>query len=357
MALDRPHGLELVDFDRLLSWMDAADLGHGPIERIRQLTGGSQNVLIRFGRGDREFVLRRPPAHPSANGNETMRREARVLTALAGTAVPHPALIVACGDETVLGASFYLMEPVEGFNPAAGLPPLHQQDPAVRHRMGLAMAEGIAALASLDYRAVGLDDFGKPENYLARQVERWKSHYEDYARYPGWPGPASLPAVEAVAKWLEGHRPASFEPGIMHGDFHLKNVMFRPDGPELAAIVDWELATIGDPLVDLGWLLATWREPGASASETQIVVEPWNGFPTAKELVARYREKSGRDVSAIGWYHVFACYKLGLLLEGTFARACAGKAPMEIGERLHRNAVRLLGRAACLIADRQGSTA
>jgi aminoglycoside phosphotransferase (APT) family kinase protein len=350
MALDRPHGLELVDFDHLLAWMDAQGLEHGSAADIEQISGGSQNVLVRFRRGARDFVLRRPPAFSTANGNETMRREARLLAALTSTAVPHPRLIAACADEAVLGAAFYLMEPVEGFNPAVGLPAPHRHDPALRRSMGLAMADGIASLAALDHKALGLDDFGRPENYLDRQVGRWRSQFEAYGRFEGWPGPAGLPEVDAVARWLEAHRPASFVPGIMHGDFHLKNVMFRYDGPGLAAIVDWELATIGDPLVDLGWLLATWREPGAPVHETQILVEPWDGFPTAEELVARYGEQSGRDVSAIGWYHVFACYKLGLLLEGSFARACAGKAPMAIGERLHRNAVRLLGRAARLAA-------
>ncbi|MFN3725965.1 MAG: phosphotransferase family protein [Allosphingosinicella sp.] len=344
--LDPPHGLELVDFDRLGVWMDGQGLPPGPITGIEQLTGGSQNILVRFARGGRHYVLRRPPAFPTADGNETMRREARLLAALAGTPVPHPALIAGCPDEEILGAAFYLMEPVAGFNPAVGLPELHRSDPAIRHAMGLAMADGIAALASVDFTAVGLGDFGRLGRYLERQVARWRSHYDGYALHKGWPGPDSLPDLNAVADWLEARRPAAFTPGLMHGDFHLKNVMFRLEGPELAAIVDWELATVGDPLVDLGWLLATWPDPAEPLAEAQIVVEPWDGFPTAEELIARYAGRSGRDVSAAGWYHVFACYKLGILLEGTYARACAGKAPLEIGVRLHRNAVRLLKRAA-----------
>jgi aminoglycoside phosphotransferase (APT) family kinase protein len=127
--------------------------------------------------------------------------------------------------------------------------------------------------------------------------------------------------------------------------------MFCNDGPGLAAIIDWELATIGDPLLDLGWLLATWRNQGAPASEAQIVVEPWDGFPHPAELIARYGAMSGRDVSQAGWYGVLACYKLAILLEGSFARACAGKASTEIGARMHASALRLLGKAVKLAAN------
>jgi aminoglycoside phosphotransferase (APT) family kinase protein len=348
MSVDRPHGIELVDFDALARWMDEQGIGKGRVEAVTPLTGGSQNVIVRFTRGPKDYVLRRPPAHPSADGNETMRREARVLGALGGSAVPHPRLIGACGDETVLGAAFYLMEPVEGFNPGVGLPTIHAGDPAIRHRMGLVMVDAIASLGSIDYRAVGLDGFGNPDGFLDRQVSRWKRQLDGYARHEGWPGAQGLPEIERLATWLAAEQPTSFTPGILHGDFHLKNVLFRNDGPEIAAVIDWELATIGDPMLDLGWLLATWRDPGAPASDAQIVVEPWDGFPTPAELIARYAESSGRDISRADWYAVLACYKLAILLEGTFARACAGKAPAEIGERMHTSAIRLLGKAARL---------
>lgn len=346
MPVDRPHGLELIDFDRLGSWMDDVGLERGTIENIAPLTGGSQNVIVRFTRSGRDYVLRRPPAHPTADGNRTMRREARVLGALADSAVPHPRLIAACDDETAIGAAFYLMQPVEGFNPGVGLPSPHADQPALRHRMGLAMVEAIAALGAIDYRAVGLEDFGNPAGFLERQVGRWGRQLEDYARYENWPGSAALPDVPAIAEWLQRERPQDFVPGIVHGDFHLKNVLFHADAPELAAVIDWELATIGDPMLDLGWLLATWRDRGAPVSEAQIVVEPWDGFPTSSELIAHYAAASGRDVSHVDWYAVLACYKLAILLEGSFARACAGKAPREIGDRMHHSAVRLLHKGA-----------
>lgn len=334
-----------IDLESLAAWMTARGLGSGPIGQVVPLAGGTQNILLRFRRDGRDYVLRRPPAHPRPHSSETMRREARLLGALAGSAVPHPALIAACGDETVLGAAFYLMEPVDGFNPVGALPEPHASSTEIQHGMGLALVDGITALARIDWRAAGLANFGKPDNFLERQVARWRSQLAGYAELPGWPGPQSLPEVDRVGGWLERHRPAAFTPGILHGDYHLANVMFRHDGPALAAIVDWELATIGDPLLDLGWLLATW--PDGDGAST-VSVTPWIGFPTTDELVARYRAGSARDLSAVGWYHVLACFKLGILLEGTHARACAGKAPRDVGERLHGRAVALFERAGRL---------
>ena len=333
-----------VDLTVLAGWMDGQGLGSGPVEDAVRLTGGTQNILLRFSRAGRSYVLRRPPPHLRANSNETMRREARVLAALAGSDVPHPALIAACGDETVLGAAFYLMEPIDGFNPTAGLPPPHAGSEAIRHRIGLAMVEGIAKLGALDYRAVGLEGLGRPDNYLERQVERWKAQLASYAEFADWTGPAEIPGVDAVATWLEANRPASFLPGIIHGDFHLSNVLVRPDSGELAAIVDWELTTIGDPLLDLGWLLATWPE-GEDPDPASVAVRPWKGFATAAELVEHYRSRTTRDLSAIHWYGVLACYKLGIILEGTHARACAGKAPVATGDRLHAQTIALFERA------------
>ena len=354
-AVDQPHGMELVDFGRLGAWMDDQGLARGPIESIVPLTGGSQNVLVKFRRGGRDFVIRRPPLHPTRNGSETMRREARVLGALADSDVPHARLIAGCGDEDVIGAAFYLMEPVEGFNAGLGLPPLHAGDARIRRDMGLQIVDVLARIAQVDCQATGLGDFGRPEGFLERQVPHWRKQLDSYAKHEGWPGPQSLPGVEAVGDWLEANRPQSFTPGLMHGDYHLKNVMYRYDGPQIAAVVDWELATLGDPLVDLGWLLATWRGPGGDASTTTIIVEPWEGFPEASELVARYGEATGRDLSAVNWYAILGCYKMGIILEGAYARALAGKAPLAIGERLHGNTLRLLARAQQWVADGQGA--
>jgi aminoglycoside phosphotransferase (APT) family kinase protein len=341
---------DLVNLDRLCGWMDACGLESGPIIDPVQLAGGTQNILLRFRRGDRSFVLRRPPRHPYMDGSGTMRREARVLTALAGTDVPHPRLIRVCDTDDVLGAAFYLMEPVDGFNANVGMPEPHARSPAMRFAMGIALADGLAALAGVDHLVAGLADLGKTDGFLERQVPRWRSQLEKYAAYQGWPGPAGLPGVSEVDEWLTENAPKRYRPGVLHGDYHLANVMFRRDAPALAAIVDWELTTIGDPLVDLGWMLATWPEPSGETPGA-VGATPWDGFPSAKELVDRYALGSQRDLSAVRWYAVLGCYKLGILQEGTFARAFAGKAPMAQGKRLHEATVGLFERALGWIAS------
>ena len=338
---------QLVPLAALVAWMDARDLGEGPIEHPRLLPGGTQNILLRFARSGREYVLRRPPKHLRANSNETMRREARVLAALARTDVRHPALIAASPEEDVIGAAFYLMAPVDGFLPRDEMPALHAGDPAIRHRMGLEMADAIAALGQVDYAAKGLSDLGKIDGYLERQVPRWRAQLESYAEHAGWPGMAGLPGVDRIGAWLEGNRPKDFRPGLIHGDFHFGNVLFRRDGPELAAIVDWELTTLGDPLVDLGGLLSGWPPDGAETGP----VKPWPGFPTRQEIIDRYAERSGRDTSSIDWFEVLACYKIGCILEGTYARACAGKAPKATGDYLHNNTLGLFARALAKIGE------
>ncbi|MFT4097373.1 MAG: phosphotransferase family protein [Rhodoblastus sp.] len=335
---------DLVDLDRLRSWMDAQKLGAGPLENPQQLAGGTQNILLRFSRDGRDYVLRRSPASPRGDGDATNRREARVLGALAQTDVPHPRLIAACAGKDVIGGAFYLMEPVDGFNAVVGMPNLHRSDPAVRRRMGFALVDGALALARVDHVAVGLSDFGKADGFLERQVPRWRAWLDSYRDYEGWPGPQSIPGLDRVADWLTQNRPQTFKAGILHGDYHLANVMYRNDGPELAAIVDWELATIGDPLLDMGWIMATWPEPDGTRTAGTIA-QPWDGFPAIEELVAHYQAHSDRDASNLRWYGVLGCYKLGIILEGSYARALAGKAPKATGDKLHDHCLRLFARA------------
>jgi aminoglycoside phosphotransferase (APT) family kinase protein len=333
----------LVDFAVLDRWMTGQGLPDGPFEAVQQLAGGTQNVLIKFGRGGSEYVLRRGPRHLRAKTNEVLRREARVLKALDGTDVPAPRLIAASTDETVMaGAVFYLMTPVDGFNATTVLPDLHAGDAGIRHQMGLDAAAALARLSAVDHVAAGLEDFGKPEGFLERQVPRWLGELESYGRLDGYPGP-DIPGLDATAAWLEANRPARWQPGIMHGDYHLANLMFAHDGPQVAAIVDWEMSTIGDPLLDLGWLLATW--PDEDSKELAGPLGAAGGLPTAAELIEVYGRNSTRDLSAINWYAVLACFKLGIVLEGTHARAFAGKAPQEIGDWLHAITLGLFQRA------------
>ena len=326
--------------------MDDKGLGSGELERVTALAGGTQNLLLRFERSGRAYVLRRPPEHKRANSDETMRREARVLAALEGSGVPHPALIAAEPDETVIGAAFYLMEAVDGFNPTSGLPAPHAVDASLRREMGFALIDAAAALGAVDHEAVGLTDLGRPEGFLERQVPRWWSHLETYREFEGYDGP-NIPHLESVATWLEDNRPRSFVPGLMHGDFHLGNMMYRFDGPELAAVVDWELATIGDPLLDVGLVMAFW--PGLAGDLGLMTVRPWDGFPSLDDMVDRYCDGTEREMAAIDWYGVLACYKTGIILEGTHARAAAGRAQRDIGDLLHRATVDLFRKARAII--------
>lgn len=331
----------LVNVKNLAAWMDLEGLGAGPIENPTVLTGGTQNLLLKFIRHGRTYVLRRPPLHSIVNGSETMRREVKTLAALALSDVPHARLIAACTDESVLGAAFYLMEPVDGFNASEGLPNLHAGDPELRRKMGFALLDGALALGRVDPFSVGLT--GRIDNYLERQSGRWLKQYHSYEKYEGWPLD-SLAGIDDLASWLDMNCPASFTPGILHGDYHLANVMYRRDGPELAAIVDWELTSVGDPLIDLGWVLATWADP--SYDEDPVVpVKPWDGFPNAEELIEYYSARTDRDMSSLTWYKVLACYKLAILLEGSWARAIAGQSDKDIGARLHTQAKVLVRRA------------
>lgn len=346
-----PHAtagpIDGVDLAALVAWMDERGIGNGPLTDPRPLAGGTQNIIIGFTRGDDAFVLRRPPLHKRANSDETMRREARVLSGLAGTGVPHPRLVAAEPDPSTLGAAFTLTEFVDGFNPTVGLPSLHAGDPAMRHRIGLSLIEAAAALAAIDHRAAGLGDLGRPEGFLERQVPRWRTQLESYAALDGYAGPAIV-GVEAVADWLERNRPSSGVAGIMHGDFHLANVLVDPTGGDIAAVVDWELCTIGDPMLDLGWVLATWRDDHSAMTTT--AVEPWDGFPTPTELLAHYAERTDRPIDDWPWFATLACFKLGIILEGTHARAAAGLAPRATGDVLHAMAVSLFERAQRFMA-------
>jgi aminoglycoside phosphotransferase (APT) family kinase protein len=236
------------------------------------------------------------------------------------------------------------MEPVEGFNPSTGVPEPHASDPGMQHRMGLGMADAIAALARVDHVAAGLADFGRVDGWLERQVERWRSQLASYRELDGYDGP-DIGGVDQVAHWLDTNLPTSWQPGIIHGDFHLANVLVRHDSPEVAAMVDWELATIGDPLLDLGHLLATWPEPGGAG----VMAVDIPGLPTGDELIARYAQGSTRDLESLPWFHVLACYRLGIILEGTNARAAAGKAPRDVGDLLHAVTLRLFEQALRLV--------
>ncbi|SDD61899.1 Predicted kinase, aminoglycoside phosphotransferase (APT) family [Massilia sp. PDC64] len=335
-----------LDLHALARWMDVLGLGEGPVGSATPLTGGTQNILLRFRRAvGAEYVLRCPRPEAGPDVRRGFLREARVLRALACSAVPHAALIASCDDDAVLGVPFYLMMPVDGFTATPHpLPPPYAGDAAWRRQMGLAMVDGLLRLGEIDPREAGLADFGKPDGFLERQVPRWLRHLDDCRHYAGWPGPHALPGLDDVAQWLRERVPARFTPGILHGDYHLGNVMFRRDSPRLAAIIDWELATVGDPLLDLGWLVATWPDAQGRGAGT-IRIAPAAGLAAPAKLVERYGAGSRRDLGAIDWYVALARFKLAIMLEASHARACAGQAARATGDAHHASAVRLLEQA------------
>lgn len=337
---------DLVDLEALAAWGRRAGLPAGPVEDVTRIGGGTQNVVLRLSWGGRDLVLRRPPEHPRPTSNATLTREIRVLSALAGTDVPHPHFVAGCTDESVLGVVFYLMEAVDGDNPGSGIGPRYRDDPAARTAAARDTATALARLAAVDHEAIGLGDLGRPAGFLERQVPRWLDHLASYDRIPGYRGDR-LPHVAALADWLEAHRPAPSRPGLVHGDYHLNNVLLDPTTPRVAAIVDWEMCTVGDPLLDLGWLLVTWPDDGPEPT-TGAALAAAGGLPGPQELVASYAAGSDRDLSAVEWYTVLAGFKFAIVIEGTHARALAGEADPEVGMRLHRSAVGTLERVAAL---------
>jgi aminoglycoside phosphotransferase (APT) family kinase protein len=266
------------------------------------------------------MVLRRPPREVPDGRNETMLREYRVLSALRESAVPHARVLGACDDPQLLGAFFYVMEHVDGWSPmnTEGWPAPFDADLEARRGLATELVDGIAELSRVDWRAAGLDGFGRPEGFLERQVDRWLHHLRHF-RF------REIPGLEEAAEWLRRRVPRSYTTSIIHGDYQFANVMFRHGAPaRLAAIVDWEMSTIGDPLLDLAWVLMGWPDPDEGASRLGYV--DYTGMPSRAELMERYASRSGLDFSGIDYYVVLARFKMACVLEGGYARHVSGEA-------------------------------
>ncbi len=309
----------MIDVERLATWMDDRGLpGAGEPIETEFLSGGSQNEIYTIRRGEHACVIRIPPPSAPASRDEGILREWRIVEALDGTDVPHTAAVAMCDDPSVLGRTFYLMGLVEGWSPMGltdGWPEPFKSDLAARAGLGFQLAEGIALLAKVDWRAKGLHDLGRPDGFHERQVERWTTFLE---RIKG----RELPGFETAAAWLRAHKPIDFIPGLMHGDYQFANVMYRHGAPaRLAALVDWEMGTVGDPKLDLGWMVQGWpdRTDDPAASSSSYV--DMYGMPTRDQVVAHYAEVSGRQVDDLDYYLVLAKWKLGVVLEQGFQRA------------------------------------
>ena len=307
------------------------------IERVR---GGHSNETFFIRRGSQEWVLRRPPRGPLLPTAHDVLREYRVLKALNTTDVPVPRVILACDDVSIIDAPFYLMERLHGLVIRSELPPF-AGDAAGRVALSRSLIDALAALHTVDWQAVGLGDFGKPEGYLERQVRRWTGQLEKSRQRP-------LPDLDAVTAWLTAHMPISGPATIVHGDFRIDNAMYASDRPEVIAILDWEMATIGDPLADVGYLLSFWREPGDpepgfTSDSWRVMEQP--GFPSRTEIAEYYAERTGRSIGDMAFYVALAIWKLAILLEGSYQRHRSGTTDDPFFEQLEYGVPELARRA------------
>lgn len=307
----------LLVLEPLEEFLDAAGLGAGPTE-AEEIGEGHSNVTYLLRRGAEKLVLRRPPRGPLPPSAHDVLREARLLEALGPLGYPVPAVLARCEDEDVVGAPFYVMPFVEGHILAGELPEPLAADDGPR-RIGEDLVDRLVDLHAIDFERAGLAGFGRADGYLERQLKRFGGLLEMNATRP-------LPALEAVADWLAGNLPSSPGPTIVHGDYRLGNVMYAPDEPRLVAVLDWEMATIGDPLADLGYMTAMWAEPDDPPNPVGDLSEVTRlpGFLTRAELTARYAEATGLGVEALPWYQVLALWKAAIFLEGSYKRFQAG---------------------------------
>jgi aminoglycoside phosphotransferase (APT) family kinase protein len=307
----------LLVLDPLLAFLDTHDLGDGePL--VRPIGDGHSNATYLFDRGGSRFVLRRPPRPPIPPSANDMLREARVLSALEGRARV-PRVLAVCEDTSVIGAPFYVMEEVIGHVVTTAMPS-GLDTPDERRRTAEELIDALVEIHAVDWRAAGLEGFGKPDGYLERQLRRFLGLWDHNKT-------REIPAVEHVGRWLKENLPESPAATIVHGDYRLGNVLLAPEPPaQVAAVLDWEMSTIGDPLADLGYLCTLYvdrDDPSLGKFELSSVTRD-EGFLTRAELVARYEERSGRSMTDIRWYQTLALWKSVVFMEGNFKRASSG---------------------------------
>jgi aminoglycoside phosphotransferase (APT) family kinase protein len=307
-----------IDVAKVGAWFAEHAPAAAPPLAYERIAGGHSNLTYRVSdAGGHEWALRRPPLGKTLSSAHDMAREHRVVAALGGTGVPVAPVVGLCEDEAVNGAPFYVMEFVRGpvlrgtAEAEAAFP-----DKGDRHRIGMRVADTLAAIHAVDPDAVGLGDLGRKEDYVARQLRRWYGQWEKSKT-------RELAAIDSVHDRLAARIPAQVGASIVHGDYRLDNMILADSG-EVAAVVDWELCTLGDPLADLGTLMAYWPERSAPDVAIGMPANLLPGFPTREELAARYAEASGRDISALDFYTALGYWKLAIILEGVYARYSAG---------------------------------
>jgi aminoglycoside phosphotransferase (APT) family kinase protein len=276
---------------------------------------GHSNVTFALSTG---VVLRRPPRGPLPPSAHDVLREARLLTALEPTPVRSPRVLAVCDDPAVIGSPFYVMEQVQGVVITTDIPePL--DTPEERNRIADELIDAVVELHAVDWTTIGLEGFGKPTGYLERQLRRFTGLWEHNKT-------REIEEVEIVGNWLRDNLPESPPATIVHGDYRLGNTMFASSAPaRLKSIFDWEMATIGDPLADIGYMMVHWIRPGDTVGyfNLQAVTER-EGFPEREEMIARYEQRSGRSMQALNWYVTLALWKAIVFMEGNYKRAVSG---------------------------------
>jgi aminoglycoside phosphotransferase (APT) family kinase protein len=346
-----PPGLDLSALRQHLE-RHRPELAVGPL-RATLIAGGRSNLTYVVNDGHTEYVLRRPPlGHVLATAHD-MSREFRVISALADTAVPVPRALLNCVEDTVIGAPFYLMSRVPGvvLRTRAQTDPLGEQ---TRHEIAYAMMDTLAALHAVDADAIGLGGFGKPEGFLGRQVRRWAGQL-DLSRSRDLPGADEL--RDALASSVPESDMTSPPRRIVHGDYRLDNMLVDPDGQPghiVQGVLDWEMATLGDPMTDLGLLVTYWSSLTGADNPVASGLGPEAGFPTAEQLIARYAATAGPDarIDDLHWYQALSCYKLAVILEGIYFRFMHGQTVGEGFDRIGDMVVPLMAQGRAVLGGR-----
>ena len=320
-----PEVDDLVDYDGLREFL-ADELGETETFDVERHEQGFSNETLFVTWDDRELVVRRPPPGETADTAHDVLREYAPIDALQETDVPVPETIAACEDTSVLGSVFYVMERVEG-DVLRFSAPGRFNDPDHQRRIGEEMIDTLAAIHTVDYEAVGLGDFGDPEGFAERQVERWTKQIE--WAFEETTAEREVPKLERVGDWLAETVPANSPAALVHGDYKLDNVVFGPGTPpEITGVLDWEMSTLGDPLCDLGWLLFFWpEEKDPLPPIMQTIAPPFltvGEYPTRATLTERYEDKTGFAVDNHRFYRVLAVYKMAALGEMFYARYLMG---------------------------------
>lgn len=284
--------------------------------RVSQFAGGAANLTYQLDYGDRVYVLRRPPVGPVAPGAHDMAREFQVLSKIHSVFSPAPKAYVFCDDPSVIGASFFVMERRYGTVVRRRMPESFAGIPDAPRKLGESLVDSLADLHAVDYESVGLARLGKPVGFVDRQVAGWHRRWEAAKA-------EDLGAMDQAYSWLSKHIPEHVDHSLVHNDFKLDNCMFADDDPShLEAVFDWDMATLGDPLSDLGGLLAYWVEPSDHQGVKEFSPMPSGveGFSSRGQLVERYAKRSGRDVSNIDFYHALGLYRLAVILAQIYIR-------------------------------------